>query len=112
VIHLDAPLSEQFLEIAIGESIAQVPAHREDDDLGREPETLERRIRECGHETATARAHLTTLTARHHPPPTQQTPLESERTESLSIGSDDGLALRKPIWDPPPKLLSPPIHRL
>jgi hypothetical protein len=28
VIHLDAPLSEQFLEIAIGQAVAQVPAHR------------------------------------------------------------------------------------
>jgi hypothetical protein len=40
VIHLDAPLSEEFLEIAIGEAVEQVPAHSEDDDLGREPEPL------------------------------------------------------------------------
>jgi hypothetical protein len=64
VIHLDAPLSEQLLEIATKEAVAQVAAHREDDDLGREPETLERHIRDCGHRTATARTHLTTLTAR------------------------------------------------
>jgi hypothetical protein len=28
------------------------------------------------------------------------------------LGSDDGLALRKQIWDPPPTLISPPLHRL
>lgn len=27
------------------------------------------------------------------------------------LGSDDGLELRKQIWDPP-TLISPPIHRL
>jgi hypothetical protein len=45
VIDLDAPLGDEFLKVAEGERVAQVPAHRENNDLGREPEPLERRSR-------------------------------------------------------------------
>ena len=41
VIDLDPTLTEQFFDIAIRESIPQIPAHGEDDDLGREPKTGE-----------------------------------------------------------------------
>jgi hypothetical protein len=40
VVDVDAPLCEQFLDVAIREPVAQVPAHSEDDDLRREPEPL------------------------------------------------------------------------
>jgi hypothetical protein len=38
VIDLDTTLSQQLLEIAIRQPVAQVPTHREDNDLRREPE--------------------------------------------------------------------------
>jgi hypothetical protein len=37
VVDLDAPLSQELLEVAVGQSVAQVPADGEKDDLRREP---------------------------------------------------------------------------
>jgi hypothetical protein len=34
VVDLDTALSEQLLDIAVGQAEAQVPADRDDDDLG------------------------------------------------------------------------------
>ena len=38
VVDLDPALSEQLLDVAVGQAEAQVPADREDDDIGREAE--------------------------------------------------------------------------
>jgi hypothetical protein len=45
MIDRDAAFGEQFLNVAIGQAVAQVPAHRHHDHLGREPEPCERRTR-------------------------------------------------------------------
>jgi hypothetical protein len=42
VVNFDPTLGEELLHIAIGEAEPQVPADREDNHLGREPETRER----------------------------------------------------------------------
>jgi len=39
VVHVDAAFGQQFLDVAVGQAVAQVPAHRHDDHLGGEPET-------------------------------------------------------------------------
>jgi hypothetical protein len=36
VINVDAAFGEQFLNIAIGQPVAQLPAHRDSDHLARE----------------------------------------------------------------------------
>jgi hypothetical protein len=41
VIHGDSALGQQFLRITVGQAIPQVPADRDRDDLGREPEASE-----------------------------------------------------------------------
>jgi hypothetical protein len=43
VIDGDAPLGQQFLDVPLGQAIAQVPADRERDHLSREPEAGEHR---------------------------------------------------------------------
>ena len=45
VIDLDTSLGQQLLDIAVGKAIPQIPAHRHNDHLGREPETRESRPR-------------------------------------------------------------------
>ena len=42
MVDLDASLSEQLLEIPVGQSVAQLPAHSDQDDFWREPEPCER----------------------------------------------------------------------
>ena len=42
VADLDAAFGEEF-EVAVGQSVAQAPAHRHHDHLGREPESAARR---------------------------------------------------------------------
>ncbi len=41
MVDLDAALGEQLLDVAVGQPKAQVPAHRQDDDLRREAEADE-----------------------------------------------------------------------
>jgi hypothetical protein len=41
MVDLDAPLGEEFLDIAIGQAEAQVPADGDDDHIGREAESGE-----------------------------------------------------------------------
>ena len=41
VVDLDATLDEQLLDVAVGQAEAQVPADRDDNDIGWEPETSE-----------------------------------------------------------------------
>jgi hypothetical protein len=48
MIDLDLALGEQLLDISIRKTEPQVPAHREDNHLGWEPEALERRRRYLG----------------------------------------------------------------
>jgi hypothetical protein len=38
VVDLDPTFTEQFFDVAIGKPVSHIPAHGEDDDLGREPE--------------------------------------------------------------------------
>ena len=42
MVNLDPTFGEQLLQISVGQSVAQVPAHRDQDDLRREPEAGER----------------------------------------------------------------------
>jgi hypothetical protein len=37
VVDLDPSLGEEFLDVAVGQPVAQVPAHRHHDHLGRKP---------------------------------------------------------------------------
>ena len=74
VIDGDAALSEEFVNVAVGEPEAQVPAHREQDHVGREPIVGERRARHHDATTTTStRSHPASLTRDHPGPPTQQT---------------------------------------
>jgi hypothetical protein len=45
VVNLHAPLSEQLLDVAVGQGEAQVPANRQHDDIRREAEAGEGRLR-------------------------------------------------------------------
>jgi hypothetical protein len=38
VVHNDAALGQQLIDIAVGQAVAQVPAHRDRDHLPRKPE--------------------------------------------------------------------------
>ena len=42
MIDLNTPLRQQLLEIPVREPVTQLPAHRQDDDLRRESEPLDR----------------------------------------------------------------------
>ncbi len=44
VVEGDAALSEQFFHVAVGQSVVQVPAHRQHDDLPGELKPSEMRI--------------------------------------------------------------------
>ena len=50
VIDVDAALSQEFLDVSVGQAVAEIPADGEQDHLAREPEPSERR----GHRTAAA----------------------------------------------------------
>ena len=53
VIHGDATLSQQLFDVAVGQSVPQVPPDREGDHLPREPEASEDRGRAtCSHSTS------------------------------------------------------------
>jgi hypothetical protein len=45
VVDLDAALGEEFFDVAVGQAEAQLPADRNDDDIGWEAEAGERRAR-------------------------------------------------------------------
>ena len=61
MIDEDPAFREEFLDIAIRESVAQVPADREDDHVWREPEPL-------GYEARGGRDRTTTTTTLHRQP--------------------------------------------
>jgi hypothetical protein len=62
VVDFDVALGEQLLDVAVGQGEAELPAHRKDDDVGREAEAGEGR-RGDGSETGTASTHLESLPA-------------------------------------------------
>ncbi len=78
VIDLDAALGEQLLDVALGQAVAQVPAHRNRDHLTWEPAT-----RRCGRgRSRRARPridHPISLLTRGAAQPTQQTPFNLTR---------------------------------
>jgi hypothetical protein len=45
MVDLDTAFDQQFLDVAVGKAVAQVPANRHHDHLRREPEPGERRSR-------------------------------------------------------------------
>ena len=55
MIHLDSTFGQEFFDVSVGKSIAQVPADYQQDDLWREPITSKRRsIKRWRHNMATA----------------------------------------------------------
>src|SRR6266516_1720520 len=70
VIDSDTALGQQFLDVTVGKSIAQVPADRDRDHLPREPEASEHRGRARG-------SHRTSL----------QSPTISQRNSARSAAS-------------------------
>ncbi len=82
VVDRDPTLGEQLFHVAVGEPEPEVPTHREDDDLGREPEPGEYRIRDYGYRTRTTRDHPTTFTG-STPAPTQQSPARIHGRNSI-----------------------------
>ena len=71
VVNLDPTLSQQLLEIAIRQPIAQIPPHREQDHLGRELETSERSTCLAERSSGTAALHPASLA---QPPSQRSTP--------------------------------------
>jgi hypothetical protein len=66
MVHLDTALGEQFLDVAVGQPKAQVPADRQDDDVGWEAEASEGRS--CsGSRAWAARSHAIRLAAQAWP---------------------------------------------
>ena len=43
VIDFDAAFGQEFFDIAVGQAVAEIPAHCQQDHVGREPESSERR---------------------------------------------------------------------
>ena len=63
MVDLDAAFDDDFLEVTVGEPEPQVPAHRQQDHLGREPVPGERRPLDYDRPTAAAtRSHPGSLT--------------------------------------------------
>ncbi len=71
VVDLDAAFSEQFLDVAVGQAEAQVPADRDDDDVGWEAEAGEGGLRDWSRARA-ASSHAGSLAARRRSWRTQQ----------------------------------------
>jgi len=61
VIDLDAPLGQQLLQIPVRQAVAQVPAHRQQDHLAREPEPGETRGQQLDWMASATAAHRTSL---------------------------------------------------
>jgi hypothetical protein len=91
VIDIDAALGKELLEIAIRQPEAQIPANRQHDHLGREPEASERREFERRHWTTVA-LHQRTLALGVRSVNATEPPMLLQRCEALSlplIGSSD-----------------------
>ena len=63
VIDLDPTLSEKLLEISVGQAEPQIPAHRQQDHLGREPVASEGRRLHFQNGTESMALHPASLTA-------------------------------------------------
>ena len=63
MVDLDTALREEFLGIAVGQPVAQIPAHRHQDHLAREAEASERRQLRHGRRKMATTFHLATLAA-------------------------------------------------
>ena len=62
MIDLDAALGQQFLQVAVRQAVAEVPAHSQQDHLGREPEPSEARGNRHGRSRTAGSLHRATLT--------------------------------------------------
>ena len=62
VIHHDAPLGQELLEIAVRQPETQIPADRQQDHLGREPIPSESRPSGLDREAVATKSHPTSLT--------------------------------------------------
>ncbi len=62
MVHLDAALGEDLLQVPVGQSVPQVPADRQQDDVRRETEPHERRRSLNGWPRAAIAFHPDTLT--------------------------------------------------
>src|SRR5215218_8059763 len=62
MVDLGTALSEQLLDVAVGEAEAEVPADRQHDDVRWEPEASEGRPRDCTRTNATG-SHADSLAA-------------------------------------------------
>ena len=71
VVDLYATLSQQFLDVAVGQAEAQVPADRHDNHVGWEAEAGEGRLR-SGSRARAAGSHGGSLAAWSRSPPMQQ----------------------------------------
>jgi hypothetical protein len=76
--YFDAALGEEFFDVAVKQSISEVPADGEHDDLGRGPETIERGALNRGRRCA-AVLHSDTIARRRADPSTQQAPQACSR---------------------------------
>ena len=63
MVHLDATLGEQLFEVPVGQPEAEVPAHRQQDHLGRETEANEPRGHPHRRSRTASALHRATLTA-------------------------------------------------
>jgi hypothetical protein len=72
VVDLDAPLVEEFLDISVRESVAEVPAHCQQDHARWEPESRKRR-----------RSKAVTTTTTNHPD-TLRPPSDRQRNSAVT----------------------------
>jgi hypothetical protein len=79
VVDLDPTFGEQFFDVAVRQAVPEVPAHCENDDLGREAETGKRRTRYCAGRARMRSEHATTLTGHGDYAPMQQSRREACR---------------------------------
>jgi hypothetical protein len=74
VVDLDAALGQEFLDVAVGQAEAQVPADSDDDDVGRKAEAGEGRARRDRRTTPVSDSHDRSLTTPAGSQPAQQGP--------------------------------------
>jgi len=72
VIDLDPSFDQELFHVAIRQPITQIPTNREDDHLGRVPESLERRTRDSRNWANTRSTHPATVALEHGRRPMQQ----------------------------------------
>src|SRR5665213_3234224 len=88
VVNLDTAFSEQLLQIPVGQSVTQVPAHGDQDDLGREPEPCESRNGGLDGSDETATLHPNCLVhsrPRHEPQRFQASSRSTQQCPALSL---------------------------